>query len=123
MGKYNFSIKFYFGILLILLSFIIGKITTATFIIYYNDQLWKWTSLIIYIASWPMLIIGIWWIGNEYATMLKKYISYKFYHESAKKGAKKVIDTTKSKSKAIGKKVAPKISKVKSLVKRKKIVA
>ncbi len=122
MTKYKFSNKFYLGIILIVVSFIIGKITTATFIIYFNNQLLKWISLIIYILSWPMLIIGIWWLGEEYTKMIKKYMSYKFYHESAKKGARKVISKTKNKSQKIKQKVTPKINQVKNkLSKRKKI--
>ena len=118
MKKYKFSNKFYLGILLIVISFIIGKITTATFIIYFNQPLFKWVSLTNYILSWPMLIIGIWWIGEEYTNMIRKYMSYKFYHESAKKGAKKVVHNTRKlgkqvshKTKKAGKKITTHIKK------------
>ena len=118
MRKYKFSNKFYLGIILIIVSFIIGKITTATFIIYFNNQLLKWISLIIYIISWPMLILGIWWIGEEYASMIKKYISYKFYHESAKRGARKAVHSTKRLSKKVGHKTKQASKKITSRIKK-----
>lgn len=96
MFNLKYSIKFYFGILLFLGSLVIGKITLAIFLLYFNNPLIKWSSLIIYILSWPMLIIGIWWIGKEYAKALKRYFGYKFYHQSLKSGAKTIIQKTRA---------------------------
>ena len=91
----KYSSKFYFGIVLVVLSLVIGKITTATFIIYRGDSFIRWLSVVIYAISWPMLIIGIWWVGEEYAKAIKRYFSYKFYHEHAKKGGKRVVHHTR----------------------------
>jgi len=60
-----------------------------------------------------MLLIGVWWVGKEYAEEIKKYISYKFYHESVKQGTKMVVDRTKTETKRIH-------SVVKNKFKRKK---
>tara|TARA_Y100000310_G_C20657932_1_gene803022 strand:- start:1423 stop:1911 length:489 start_codon:yes stop_codon:yes gene_type:complete len=91
------SVKFYGGIAMIFLSLIIGKITFAILVLNFRDNNpLYWWSLIIYILSWPMLIIGVWWVGEEYYRQVKRYISYKFYHESVKSGTKKVYHHTKS---------------------------
>lgn len=95
----KYGAKFYVGIVLIILSLIIGKITTFYFITRFGDQLVMWTSLIVYIISWPMLIVGVWWVGEEYAESIQKYFQYKFYKESLKKTGRKVIDKTKEKTK------------------------
>ncbi len=98
MLNLKYSAKFYVGIVLIILSLIIGKITTFYFITRFGDQLVMWTSLIIYILSWPMLIMGVWWVGEEYAEGIRKYFQYQFYHESLKRTGRKVIDKTKEKT-------------------------
>ncbi len=95
----KYSAKFYIGIVLIILSLIIGKITTFYFITQFGNPMVMWTSLIIYIISWPMLIVGAWWVGEEYAESIRKYFQYQFYHESLKRTGKKVIDKTKEKTK------------------------
>ena len=51
--------------------------------------------LIVYIVSWPMLFLGIWWAGKDYYDAVKKYFSYKYYHEHMKKGTRKAIAKTK----------------------------
>ena len=112
--------RFYLGVLLVILSFVIGKITTATVVIYFENMLIKWASIIVYILSWPMLIIGFIWIGEEYSASIRKYISYRFYHESVKKGTRNVVCKTKNKSKVIKDKISPKINKVKNKIKIKK---
>lgn len=50
---------------------------------------------ILYIISWPMLILGVWWVGKEYAESIKRYFKYKYYTEHVTAGAKKVVDKTK----------------------------
>ena len=93
--KYSFSLKFYLGIIFIVTSLIIGKVTLVTFVLYLNNPVERWLSLAIYILSWPLLIVGIWWIGKEYAAAVKKYVSYQFYHDSLKKGTQKAINKTR----------------------------
>jgi hypothetical protein len=94
--KYKFSWKFYLGILLVLLSFVIGKVTQAVFIIYFNDSFLRGLSLVMYIVSWPMLLVGVWWVGKEYTESVKKYVSYKFYYASLKNKTKKVKEHVKN---------------------------
>ncbi len=93
--KNKYSTKFYVGIVLIVLSLVIGKITLATFIIYFNDDTIKLVSLIIYILSWPMLLLGVWWVGKEYADKVKRYFQYRYYHQHLVKGTKKAFQLTK----------------------------
>lgn len=97
--KYKFSGKFYLGILLVLLSFVMGKVTQAVFIIYFNDLFLRWLSVAVYIISWPILVVGAWWVGKEYAESVKKYVSYKFYYTSLKGKTKKVRERFRKKLK------------------------
>ena len=54
-----------------------------------------WTSIIIYFFSWPPFILGVYWVGKEYAANIQKYFNYKFYHQSIKHQTKKAIDKGK----------------------------
>jgi len=87
--------KFYLGVFLFVLSLIIGKITTITFLLYKDDFIIKLVSIIIYIISWPMLFVGVWLAGKEYIDQLKKYLSYKYYHRHVSQGTKKALDASK----------------------------
>lgn len=102
MIRYRFSGRFYLGILLVLASLLLGKITLVIFIMNLDDSLLRWASLAVYLVSWPMLIIGVWWVGKEYAESVGKYFSYRYYHESMKKNTQKVYDITKEKTKRLG---------------------
>jgi len=100
MLNYRFSGKFYIGVVLILLSLIIGGVTKITLILYLaSPEKVTWNSflvsLIIYIISWPMLLWGIWWTGRETYEALKRYFSYRYYHHSIKEGTKRAYHHTK----------------------------
>jgi len=60
------KIKFFIGLLLIILSFILGKIALPVLAI--NSEL----SLLIYVISWAMLIVGIAICGKEGWYMTKR---------------------------------------------------
>lgn len=94
----RFSWKFYLGIILILLSFIIGKITTIMFFIYFDDKYLRWLALAVYLLSWPMLLWGAWWLGKESYDKLKKYLRYQFYRESIKNRTAKAYHAAKEKT-------------------------
>lgn len=113
MFSYNFTPKFYCGILFIILSLILGKITTFIFLWYFNEPSLRWISLIIYILSWPILIIGIIWVGTEYASTIRKYISYQFYHEKVKDRTRKAFYKTKEISTSMHQKVKNKLDTIK----------
>ena len=81
----------------IVLSLIIGKITSLTFIFYFQDSNIRNISLVIYLLSWPMLGIGAWWAGKECVECVNKYFDYKFYHQESKKA----YHLTKKKSKEL----------------------
>jgi len=110
--KQKFSVRFYLGILLVILSLLIGKITQAVFVIYFGDKFLRWLSVIIYVLSWPVLVLGVWWVGKEYAESLRKYFTYKFYHESMKRGTKKVYGATREKTRNIKEKVKGKVKRI-----------
>ncbi len=91
----DFSWKFYLGVVMIIASLVLGKIAAAIFILYLDDATIRWLSAVIYILTWPLLFIGIWWVGKEYYDSIRRYASYRFYHESLKKGTQKAIGKTK----------------------------
>ncbi len=113
MLPYKFSTKFYLGILFIATSLILGKITTFIFLWHFNDPSLRWISLLIYILTWPLLIIGIIWVGTEYATTVRKYISYQFYHEKVKDRTQQAFYKTKEISSAMHQKVKNKLNTIK----------
>ena len=119
MFPYKFSTKFYFGILFIAASLILGKITTFIFFWYFNDTSLRWISLIIYVLTWPLLIIGIIWVGTEYASAIRKYISYQFYHEKVKDRTQQAFYKTKEISSAMHQKVKNKLDTIKKTKLRK----
>ncbi len=91
----RFSRKFYLGVFLIVLSLILGKVATAIFILYLKDAFWRWSAIAIYVISWFMLAVGVWWVGKEYSDSLRKFLGYKFYHERMYHHTKRFYDRTK----------------------------
>tara|TARA_Y100000310_G_C20590358_1_gene767654 strand:- start:971 stop:1414 length:444 start_codon:yes stop_codon:yes gene_type:complete len=89
--KLKYTRKFYLGVSFFFANFLIGAIAKVIFFIYLDKTFWRWFSIIIYVISWIMLVIGVWWIGEEYAHAVKKYFTYKHYHKHIKKGTKKAI--------------------------------
>lgn len=90
-----YSWKFYSGVVLIILSTLIGTITKILVFFYMEVPFWFWFNIIVYAFSWLMLGIGVWWVGKEYADRLKKYASLKFYEQSLMKGTKKAYQLTR----------------------------
>ena len=93
--KLNYSLKFIWGVILIVLSFIIGGVTKVIFLMYLTDRAIALPMLTLYIISWPMLVLGVWWAGKEYADSIKRYFQYKYYHKYVSAGAQKMVNTTK----------------------------
>ena len=133
--KLKYSNKFYIGIVLFALNFVIGAIVKVLLLFKFKDfgalkesilsfsspnSVYLWVLIIVYLISWAMLIIGIWWIGAEYTAALKKYFSYKFYHESLKKGTSDVIGRTAAGTRAMGRKTMEMGGKVRSRFCRRK---
>ena len=115
--KLKYSNKFYLGIALFVLNFVLGAVVKVWFLFKFKDlralkdiallfnspdSFYLWALVIVYLISWVMLILGLWWIGAEYTAALKKYFTYKFYHESLKKGTSTVIGKTAAGTKAMG---------------------
>lgn len=83
-NKSKFSKKFYIGIALIISSLIVGKITQATFVIYFTNDFIRKLSVIIYIISWPPFILGIAWASMEYADKYNRFFTFKYYKDKVK---------------------------------------
>lgn len=82
--KRKLSKKFYIGIALIISSLIVGKITQATFVIYFTNDFIRKLSVIIYVISWPPLILGIAWAGAEYVNKYNRFFTFKYYKDKIK---------------------------------------
>lgn len=70
--------------------------------------MWRIILITIYILSWLILVLGIIWIGTQYGEAVKRYMSYRFYHDSLKKGTKKVVVKTKEKTLGLKNKIKSK---------------
>ena len=71
------NFKFWIGVTLLLGNFVIGKIATVLFFIYYDQTLWRWFSIGLYLFSWLMLFAGLLLFGKEgWDLMVKVYVDY-----------------------------------------------
>jgi hypothetical protein len=77
----QFSKQFYIGIWLIIITLIVGKITQATFIFYFNNDFIRRLSVIVYLISWPPFLLGIAWAGREYVDKYNRFFTIKYYRE------------------------------------------
>ena len=77
--KNKFTKRFYTGVGLIITSLIVGKITQATFVIYFTNDFIRKLSVIIYIVSWPPFILGIGWAGKETVKKYNRFFTLKYY--------------------------------------------
>lgn len=94
MFQLKFSLKFYLGILFIILSLIVGNLSKILFFLYFNEVSLRLVWAIIYLVSWPVLFWGVWWTGSETYENIRKYFSYRFYKEHLKEGTKKAYRRT-----------------------------
>ena len=92
MNKKLLPGKFSFGVGLIVSSFAVAQIAKVTFFLYITDSAYRNGSIVLYVISWLLLFIGIWFIGTEYQASVRKYATLKFYHESIVEGTKKVAE-------------------------------
>lgn len=109
--EFKYTNKFYIGAGMVVGSFLLAKLVLATFVIYFNIPFIRWLSIIIYLLTWPMLFIGVWWVGKEYAKALHRYFSYQFYQRSLKEGTQKAYAKTKEAHSAVKRKFAEKTLK------------
>ena len=117
--KFKYTLKFIWGIVLIVASLLLGLLTKIFMILYLNNENVFWSMVIIYILSWPMLIWGIWWAGKEYAESLGKYFQYKYYHNHMKVKTKKAYHATKERTQKLKERAKVKSAKLKEKTKEK----
>ena len=69
--------KFVVGIVLIVLSLLIGKLALIPLILFPTDEQWRNSMVAVYIFSWAILIPGIYFAGIEgYKLVHHKYREY-----------------------------------------------
>jgi uncharacterized protein YacL len=69
--------KFIFGIILIVVSLVLGKIVLIPLILFPGSDVWWYSMLIVYILSWIIFIPGIYLTGLEgYRLVMRKYKEY-----------------------------------------------
>jgi high-affinity Fe2+/Pb2+ permease len=91
----DFSVKFYLGIFLIIASFALGALVKVVFVVYIFDTFLRWLSIIVYIITWVMLGLGIWWAGKESYKGIQRYMDYHYYQESLRKGTQQAYSQFK----------------------------
>ncbi len=116
--KLRYTLKFIWGIILIIFSLLLGILTKIFMFVYLNNEKVFWSIVVVYILSWPMLILGIWWAGKEYAESLRKYFQYKYYHRHVKVKTKKAYHATKERTRRIKNHAKVKTAKLKERTKR-----
>ncbi len=57
--------RFLVGVALIVLSLVIGKITTVVFVVYFWNRTVFWTAMVAYLVTWAMLFVGLYLCGKE----------------------------------------------------------
>ncbi len=95
MFHYHFTPRFYLGITLIVLSFISGSVAKVFLIIQFSHPALRWTWLMVYLVSWLILFMGIWWAGREAYEEIHRYFSYRYYHEKVKHHTQQAWEKTK----------------------------
>lgn len=94
MFQLKFSLKFYIGIMFIVISLVVGNLSKILFFLYFNDVSLRLVWAIIYLVSWPMLFWGAWWAGSETYGTIKKYFTYRYYKDHFREGTQKVYHHT-----------------------------
>lgn len=105
MFQLKFSLKFYMGIIFIILSLIVGNLSKILFFLYFNEVSLRLVWAVIYLISWPLLFAGIWWAGSETYENIRKYFSYRFYREHIKEGTQKAYYHTKELKEKVKKRI------------------
>lgn len=95
----GYSWKFYIGFTLAVLNIPLGWLGVWLFFFPLDHSWLSILGLFIYLLSWLVLALGLWWVGKEYAAKVHRYINYKFYHESMKRGTAKMYHLTREKTK------------------------
>lgn len=90
MEKNNSHWKFYTGVVLIVLNFLLGFIAKASVIEFIVTGRIDWVYLGIYAISWVMLFVGIFLLGKETMEVIDAYI---------KKRVKEALDKASSEGK------------------------
>lgn len=94
MFQLKFSLKFYIGIIFIVVSLVVGNLSKILFFLYFNDVSLRLVWALIYLVSWPLLFWGAWWAGSETFANIRKYFSYRYYKDQIKEGTQKVYNRT-----------------------------
>ena len=115
--KLNYSVKFYWGAILIIASFVFGLITKFLFFYPTTNQNTRLSMVVIYIITWPMLFLGVYWMGKDYAESLQKYMRYRYYHKYVKVRTKKAYHATKKRTRKIRTKTKERTTKIRAQAK------
>lgn len=105
MFQLKFSLKFYLGIIFIILSLVVGNLTKILFFLYFNEVSLRLVWAVIYLMSWPVLFWGIWLAGSEMYANIRKYFTYRFYKEHLKEGTQKAYYHTQKLKEKVKKRI------------------
>ncbi len=54
---------------------------------FWDDTFIRYLSLILYLVSWPILILGAYWSGQEYVEKMRRFSSPTYYKNAVQKQA------------------------------------
>ncbi|MFC1741622.1 hypothetical protein ACFL3V_03750 [Nanoarchaeota archaeon] len=115
--KQQVTAKFIIGMVLIIVSLILGKLVLVPILIFPGSETWRVAMVIAYAFSWILILVGIWLAGVEgYRLATHKYKVYqkKTIHR-VKRHSKNAVNHTKNaarKTKKVTKNAARKTKKV-----------
>ena len=94
--KQEVTRKFMLGVILIIVSLVIGKIVLIPLIVFNDSEKWRTAAIIVYIFGWIILIPGILLAGVEgYCLVKHKYRKYRAKTVGhVKVGTQKTVDHT-----------------------------
>ncbi|MBW2997386.1 hypothetical protein KY349_03545 [Candidatus Woesearchaeota archaeon] len=99
--KQEVTKNFVLGIVLIVVSLVLGKLVFVPIILFPGSEAWRIAMITVYVFSWIMLIPGVYLAGLEgYRLVTHKYKEYhrRTIHkvkEHSKRAARKTVDVLK----------------------------
>jgi hypothetical protein len=97
--KRQVTVKFIAGVVLILISLVLGKLVLVPIVLFPGSNAWRTSMIIVYIFSWLLLLAGIALAGIEgFKLATHKYRQYqrKTIHTVKRQGRKAAHNTRKA---------------------------
>ncbi len=96
------KLKLLFAILTIIASLVLGVYTKVRFVLSFDDPFQRWLNLSLYLISWLLLFVAVFFVGKEALALADAYVkrklreTYNVTVDIHKKGLETGIKTTKA---------------------------